>query len=173
MKDNILMQSANEDWMTPEEIWRPGLGPTGKYDLDPCAEPGGPPYNIPAHMHFTHGALTRSWLYPDGSPVTVFMNPPYNKRQDHRKFVEKLLAEYEQEHVTRAIVLLAARTETSWYRDLGRFPRCHVDHRLKFLSIDGEPKNTATFPSVIFGLGITTRDFHNVYHHLGEIVVRY
>ena len=175
MATDILMQSAKEDWLTPEEIWKPAQELMGGIDLDPCAEESTGEQNIPAIMHFTRidNGLQRAWLFPSCLPTRVFMNPPYNKNQDHAKFVEKLLLEYAQGHVRYAVVLLAARTETSWYRSLGHFPRCHVDHRLKFLLPSGEPGGTATFPSVVFGLGMTNAEFYNAYHNLGEVVVRY
>lgn len=176
MVDSILLQSNNEVWLTPEEIWRPAATLLGGIDLDPCAETDDPTLaNIPAKLHFTKAinALSRDWLFPSGDQVTVFMNPPYNKCQDHRKFVDKLLHEWSVGHVKQAVVLLASRTETIWYRALGQFPRCHVDHRLSFLTIDGRIKHNAIFPSVVFGLGMTTHTFCRAYRRLGEIVVRY
>jgi phage N-6-adenine-methyltransferase len=161
------MSSERDDWLTPYDILDRACSWMGSIDLDPCSDGS----HVPARVHYTKemNGLVQSWVRPDGLPSMVFMNPPYNKRQDQRKFVRKVLDEFDQGHIVHATLLLAARTDTQWHSWLARFPRCYVRGRLKFLDPHTEKpmENGAPFPSVVFGL---TRA--NYRHQLFEAAFR-
>lgn len=173
----VTMASERSDWLTPRLVWKPAEDMMDGIDLDPCSDSlvSG---NIPATIHYTAemDGLSRNWLVPSGRgtelrPSKVFMNPPYDRRQTHAAFVYKLLEEHSKGHVEMAVLLLAARTDTRWYRALARFPRVHVAGRLRFLRPGGETLYPAPFPSAIFGIGVSERKLHKYFGHLGDVVV--
>jgi len=182
-KENITQSSGSVIWLSPQAVWGPAEQLMSGIDLDPCSEttPEGRSYNIPALVHWTveDDSLTREWhIELPGNmgaiPSRVFMNPPYNKSNVQAKFVDKLLAEYEAKRVRQAVILIASRTDTAWYRELREFPRCNVWGRLKFLkpTTDGSTEiGPATFPSAIFGLGIDVGDFDRAYNEIGDVYV--
>jgi len=135
-------------------------------------------WNVPARIHWTKAddALSQpTWMVGD-EPIDLFMNPPYNKSRIQNKFVDRFLHELSLGRIGRAVILLASRTDTKWYQKLYRYPRCHVRGRLKFLKPGPNgpvERGPATFPSVIFGVGIDPSLFWGAYHHLGGIYIPY
>jgi phage N-6-adenine-methyltransferase len=180
MSTDIVMSSAKDDWLTPPCIWKRAQQVMGGIDLDPCSNEGEP--NIPALIHFTKedDGLSHPWYGPglqnalqaQLNPCTVFVNPPYNRSGDQGRFVRKLIWEMQQGHVSQAIVLIAARTDTRWFRLLVNYPRCFIWGRLKFLdAVTREEIGPATFPSVVFGLGVDVGLFEWVYRDIGDTFV--
>lgn len=173
----VTMRSDRSDWLTPQLVWHPAQEMMDGIDLDPCSD-SRDSGNIPATVHYTAAmdGLSQCWLVPSGRgtelrPSKVFMNPPYDRRQTHARFVCKLLDECDVGHVEMAVLLLAARTDTRWYRALARFPRVHVAGRLKFLQPSGKILYPAPFPSAIFGVGVSESKLHRYFGHLGDTLV--
>lgn len=92
-------RGATVEWLTPPEILR-ALGP---FDLDPCA-PADRPWEI-AGRHYTRD--------DDGPALPwdgiAWVNPPYSAAECGR-FLRRLA-----EH-GNGFAILAARTETDWFR---------------------------------------------------------
>lgn len=108
--------------------------------------------------------LSKDWF---GS---VYLNPPYGKLCP--LFVEKLVDEYHKRHIYQAVALLPSKTDLPWFRLLREYPRCHVWGRLKFLGPNNQG-NSATFPSVIVGLGVDIDKFAEAFEDIGDIYTRY
>jgi len=156
------MSSATDRWNTPPEVIERVIRVLGVIDLDPCADPEA---NVPASRHFTitDNGLAQVWR------GRVYMNPPYGRETG--LWVAKLTGSYRVGHVTEAIALVAARTDTRWAQmlfDLGQ-PICFIRGRLKFSG----SKNSATFPSMVAYLGRRPSVFIEVFAELGEIRGRY
>lgn len=135
-----LMSSGQHDERTPDHIIERAIGVMGGIDLDPCAEPGGPPYNVSATDHYaldTVDGLTAEWR------GKVYMNPPYGRQIG--KWIAKLLEEVKAGRVEQAVCLLPSRTDTRWMRLLESYARCYIYGRLKFKGHE----NGAPFPSVV------------------------
>jgi len=150
-------KSERDDWLTPVDILERAQLWMGSIFLDPCADVGG---HVPARRHYTKedDGLAQPWC------GNVFMNPPYNRHQDQRKFVVKFLEEWIAGRVGRATLLLAARTDTAWHRLLNPFPRCYVYGRLKFLNpVTHKEIGPAPFPSVVFAASSRPEDYDEFY----------
>ncbi len=97
------------------------------------------------------------------------MNPPYGDGID--KWAEKLRAEFESGHVTRALALVPARTDTAWFHHLRTFPRCFLRGRLKFSGTGGGNLNSAPFPSALIALGISAQELQTAFGEIGDVYV--
>lgn len=156
---SVLMSSASSEWYTPRCIIDAALEAMGGIDLDPCSNSKTDPV-VPAKMHYTieDNGLLLPWH------GRVYMNPPYGR--EIGKWVKKLLDEYRVFNCV-AIALVPSRTDTAWFREFKyRYcPVCFVTGRLKFSG----HKNSAPFPSAVFGLGIPLHIFYNAFCGIGDI----
>lgn len=156
----VHYSSASAEWYTPERVLEAVIDALGHIDLDPCSNCDSNPV-VPASRHFTKNqdGLARRWR------GNVFMNPPFEQISD---WTAKLRHEYEEGHVSSAIALVPARTDTRWFRELSEYPRCFVHGRLNF---SGHP-NGAPFPSAAFYLGPDLQRFAAAFEPLGDTFVR-
>lgn len=153
-----VMSSGSDEWMTPPEIIANVVGAFGAIDLDPCAEPA---RGVPAARHLTkrEDGLAHVW---DGR---VFANPPYSLVDD---FAAKVGIEWEHGHLTEAIVLVPARTETRWWRAIPALAVCFFHGRLKFSGAD----QGATFPSAALYVGPDPSRFEAAFADVGLLYRR-
>lgn len=157
---NALQSSQSEEWYSPKNVLDRVVMTLGAIDLDPCAEePKNGVHNVPAIHHITkaENGLAHPWR------GAVYMNPPYGFQVDD--WCEKLLHEYRDGGVTSAVALLAARTDTRWWRLFKHAPACFVSGRLRF----SDTNLHAPFPSAIFYLGADKGRFVASFAALGEI----
>jgi hypothetical protein len=118
------------EWYTPPEVIDRVRAVLGLIDLDPAS--------CDAAQQVV-GATTYYTVADDGlrQPWTgrVFCNPPY-KTPEIARFIGKLVAELDADHITEAILLVNATTETDWFQFVA--PRatliCFPDGRLHFTS---------------------------------------
>jgi phage N-6-adenine-methyltransferase len=152
----VHFSSESPEWYTPAHILERTAAALGGIDLDPCADPE---RHVPSLDHFTKedDGLSREWR------GRVYMNPPYGS--EIGAWVRKLLAEYRKGHVTAAVALVPARTDTTWFYLLREQPRCFVRGRLTF----SEHENAAPFPSAAFYLGPDPRGFVRAFGSLGDV----
>jgi hypothetical protein len=157
----VHFSSDTPEHYTPKEIINAVIECMGAIDLDPCSNSWENP-NVPAGFHFTQDVdgLSRHWA------GRVFMNPPYGR--EISKWVDKLCAEYKTGHVTEAIALVPARTDTDWFDKLidGYKFHCFVHGRLVFIGND----NSAPFPSAIVYFGTEWGRFYAAFRPFGRIV---
>ena len=157
-----LLTSDSDEWYTPKHIIAAVLQALGgAIDLDPCNSPRP---NVPANRWFDKhdDGLNQNW-----TASTLYMNPPFSLVD---RFIARLADEYEAGNIGEAITLVAARTDTAWFRRLAAYPRCFIAGRLRFLSPNGE-SSTATFPSVAIYLGTDLNRFAEAFKTLGDIYI--
>lgn len=152
------MTSKTPEWNTPQHIVAATLRLFKNIDLDPCADAG---LRIPAGCHYTKqdNGLQYQWF------GKVYLNPPYGRQIG--VWVKKLMFEYSCLHVTEAVVLLPARTDTKWFIRLCEHPVLFLDGRLKF----NDGSGSAPFPSAICYLGPNLLDFQTAFGHLGRTYI--
>jgi len=155
---NVHFASQSNEWLTPSKIIERVIAIMGFINLDPCSNSKTTP-SVPAHNHFTieTDGLSLPWY------GRVYMNPPYGR--EISQWVEKLCSEYEHGKVSEAIALVPARTDTRWFRQFRKYPRCFIWGRLKF----SDHKNFAPFPSMVVYLGKNNRTFINKFRDIGDI----
>ena len=137
MNKELMFSSTTDLWATPQDFFDK-LNEEFNFNLDPCSTHE----NAKCEKHFT---LEEDGLVQDWGGHIVFCNPPYGK--EIKKWVKKCYEEGQKENTT-VVMLIPARTDTSYFHDYIyniaseiRFIR----GRLKF----GDSKNSAPFPSMV------------------------
>lgn len=137
MNKEVMFSSKKNEWETPQELFNK-LNKEFSFTLDPCATPE----NAKCKKYYTikENGLEQNW-----QGETVFCNPPYGRTI--KTWVKKCYEE-SKKHNTIVVMLIPARTDTSYFHDFIynkakeiRFLR----GRLKF----GNSKNSAPFPSMV------------------------
>lgn len=158
-RNDVHFSSASVEWYTPPDILDRIVKVMGAIDLDPCSDSADKP-NAPA---------TEAWAKADGDSLQktwhgrVFMNPPYGREIED--WISYACAQYEEGHVSEAILLLPSRTDTKWFVRLRAYPLCFIVGRLHFSGHD----NAAPFPSMCVYLGKQTGKFAAVFGEIGGI----
>ncbi|BAY84608.1 C-5 cytosine-specific DNA methylase [Calothrix parasitica NIES-267] len=153
-------KKSSDRWYTPPYIVELVVQVLGEIDLDPCADDG---KHISCKRHYIacDDGLTRQW---EGR---VFMNPPYSQPG---VWMEKLQAEIKLERVTEAIALVPAATDTKWLSPvLKSQPVCFWTGRIKFLSEDYQPRNSARQSHVLVYWGLRKERFREVFEKYGVV----
>jgi len=140
--NKALFSSSKKEWCTPKDFFE----------------------KLDAEYHFTldtaatnENALCRDYYTPetDGlaqpwNPKTgaVFCNPPYGR--EIGKWVKKAYEEAQKQGV-KIVMLLPARTDTSYFHDYiyGKAEIRYLRRRLRFKDSDGNDYGPAPFPSMV------------------------
>lgn len=137
MNVSLMFSSEKDNWETPNDLFKE-LNDEFKFNLDPCATNE----NAKCDKYYT---INEDGLMQDWGGYNVFCNPPYGK--EIKKWVKKCYDESKKEN-TKVVLLIPARTDTSYFHDYiyekakeVRFIR----GRLKF----SNNKYNAPFPSMI------------------------
>jgi ParB family chromosome partitioning protein len=98
---------------------------------------------------------------------SVWLNPPYCGEQS--RWVNKLIAEYEDAHVEQAILLVNAATETAWFQQLYSYTICFVRGRIHFRSPNGG-KDWPVMGNAFVYFGVDDTRFVEVFSRFGAVV---
>lgn len=132
MNTDLMFSSASVEWPTPPDLFKE-LDEEFHFETDVCARPE----NAKCARFFTpeQDGLAQEWT------GRCWCNPPYG-RNTTGLWVKKAA-----ESKATTVMLLHARTDTSWFHDYiyGKAEIRFVRGRLKF----GCSKNRAPFPSMI------------------------
>jgi hypothetical protein len=140
----MLEPPKSSSWMTPRYIVDGVIEIMDEIDIDPCSNSLSSP-NVPAKIVYTEkeDGLTKPW---NGR---IYMNPPYGG--EIRKWAKKWYHEYKEGRMDMGIALVAARTDTRWWKYFNdtASAACFVSGRIKFISSNGLSSGSPTFPSVL------------------------
>jgi phage N-6-adenine-methyltransferase len=137
--------SVGQAWLTPKGLLS-ALYRVFRFDLDPCSPRKDGP--VKARVRFTpdDDGLSLPWH------GTVFVNPPYGRTIGN--WIAKARSEFEQGHAKRVVLLIPARTDTSYWHQ-------HIENRAKVFFLRGrlkfsDGKQSAPFPSalVVYGASV-------------------
>ena len=134
MVDKALFTSNSSEWETPQDLFD-SLNREFDFELDPCATDS----NHKCDLYYTKetDGLSKDW---DGK--RVYCNPPYGRGIEN--WIKKCA-----KHKGLAVMLIPARTDTTWFHKYIYHNLCaevrFLKGRLKF----SESKNSAPFPSMI------------------------
>lgn len=140
--NEALLSSKNMSWCTPVAFFKE-LDQEFHFDLDPAASDK----SAKCANYFTPAddGLKRDW-----GGCCVFCNPPYGRNIN--EWVRKGYEE-SQKPGTTVVMLIPARTDTSYYHDYifgGKADEVRfLRGRLKFTDEDGNAKDAAPFPSAV------------------------
>ena len=133
----------------------------GGIDLDPASSPEANEV-VRASRFYTREDYG---LIQDWTANSIFVNPPFGDAVG--EFVEKLLATYESGAVSQAILLVAARTDTQWFKLLYDYPLCFVEGRGVYWN-PGRPSGES-FASVFAYLGPNLGSFVLEFSQYGTV----
>ena len=133
----LMFSSKSNEWATPQDFYNK-LNAEFGFTLDPCATPT----TAKCASYYTKDddGLSKDW-----SGHTVFMNPPYGRKQ--KDWIEKAFQEGEKAGTT-VVALVPARTDTkAWHNYCMKATEIRfIKGRLKFGQ--GTSKtNSAPFPA--------------------------
>ena len=112
-------EAKRDGWLTPSIVLDAAVDVLGTIDLDPASDG----QHVPAERHFTRD--------DDGLDTSnpwqgrVFLNPPASPELIIR-FIDRLTFEYAASHVTEAIIVAPAITDSVWFRKLAGFVRAFL-----------------------------------------------
>ena len=131
---------ATDDWYTPPDIFV-ALGLI--FDLDPCSP--GPAHWVPARKIYTKedDGLVQPWS------GTVFMNPPFGRRNGHVPWLRKFLAHGD------GIAIVLAYTSSAWFHQwaVKAQTMCFPRGKTKFIRPDGSIGRAPGHGVVLLGMG--------------------
>ena len=130
-----LLSSNTDEWYTPLDLFN-ALDDEFHFDLDPCATDE----NHKCDLYFTK---KENGLIQDWGGHNVFCNPPYGKVIGD--WIKKSFIESHKPN-TLVVMLLPARTDTSWFHDyiLDKAEVRFIRGRLAFSGVGSAP-----FPSMV------------------------
>lgn len=137
MINEAMFTSKTNEWATPQAFFDE-LNKEFNFTLDPCATP----QNAKCARYFTKeiDGLSQSWR-----GEIVFCNPPYGR--DLSKWVAKAYTETLSGEATLVVMLIPARTDTSYFHDY-----IYKKHEVRFIRGRlhfNESKCAAQFPSMV------------------------
>ena len=135
----LMFSSKSNEWATPQDFYNK-LNAEFGFTLDPCATPT----TAKCSSYYTKDddGLSKDW-----SGHTVFMNPPYGRKQ--KDWIEKAFQEGEKSGTT-VVALVPARTDTkAWHNYCMKATEIRfIKGRLKF-GQGASKTNSAPFPSAV------------------------
>jgi hypothetical protein len=171
-----LWQAANYssdsvEWYTPADYIEAVHQALGGVDLDPASNEFANA-TVRAKKFFTaeDDGLKKKWH------GRVFLNPPYGKTDDNESlagaFCTKAIGEYESGNIESCIILVNSLHSQKWQAPLYCYPVCLVDHRIRFVSGDGEQNKNPTFQNIFVYLGKEPARFATAFEKIGYVMER-
>lgn len=137
-----LFQSQKQDWCTPQDFFDE-INEEFDFELDAASNGD----NAKCERYYTPetDGLSSPWTVSPGK--AVFCNPPYG--MELPKWVRKAFEE--SRNGTRIVLLIPARTDTSYFHDYiyGKAQIRFIRGRMKFEDCNGKSCGTAPFPSML------------------------
>lgn len=163
--------SESVEWFTPRRYVELVRQVLGEIDLDPAS-------SVAANLVI--GAKTFYTASDDGLSKEwngrVFMNPPYGRTDEHPSlaaaFCNKALEEHAAGNIEACIILVNSLHSQAWQRPAYDHPICFVDHRIQFVSGDGEENKNPTFQNIFIYLGSDLAAFKRAFSTIGYVMVR-
>jgi ParB family chromosome partitioning protein len=166
---NFMSESI--EWYTPAQYLKAVRDVLGEIDLDPASSAQAN-IAVGAKEYFDEKAdgLRRSWR------GNFFMNPPYGKTSDGKslaaEFCNKALDEHARGNVSAGIILVNSLHSQAWQAPLYDHAICFVNHRIQFVSADGEENKNPTFQNIFIYLGTDLAKFSRAFSGFGYVMVR-
>jgi hypothetical protein len=161
--------SESIEWFTPARYIEGTREVFGEIDLDPASSAQANVV-VRAAKFFSKkdDGLARDWF------GHVFVNPPYGTTADGGSlaaaFCNKAIEQFTAGNIEACIILVNSLHSQSWQAPLFEYPFCLVDHRIQFVSADGEENKNPTFQNMFVYLGRDVDKFADVFSRFGYVV---
>lgn len=160
----VLTSSVSDEWYTPPEYTELARLVMGGINLDPASNEVAQQW-IKAERYYTakDDGLGMPWF------GRVWLNPPYGTQVS--LWTKKATANYEQDVISEAILLVRPAAGSSWYQELSaRFPSCVPDKRIRFMDATGKQQKSPVHGNAFFYLGKKVEEFRKVFAKIGVVV---
>lgn len=157
-----------DEWFTPAEYIEAARDVMGEIDLDPASCEAAQEIVGALKFYTKEDDSLRPDIEWHGR---IWLNPPYSTTPIKR-FVAKLIAQYEAGNVTEAIILTNNSSDTGWFHDLlSRYPACFTRGRVQFWRPDSDAFG-ARQGQTLFYLGEDFESFRFTFSQFGQVVVK-
>jgi len=169
MWQSASYSSESNEWYTPARYIEAVRDVLGEIDLDPASNAKANSV-IQAREFFTQqtNGLNRDWF------GRIFVNPPYGRTQDGGSlaaaFCVKAIEQFKVGNIEAGIVLVNSLHSQSWQTPLYEHSVCFVNHRIHFVSGDGEENENPTFQNIFVYLGHEPNKFAEVFGRIGYVM---
>jgi phage N-6-adenine-methyltransferase len=161
--------SASIEWYTPAQYIEAVREVLGGIDLDPASSAQANSV-VRASEFFSKDddGLARDWR------GRIFLNPPYGKTADGASlaaaFCSKAIDQFNARNIDAGIILVNSLHSQSWQAPLYDHAICLVDHRIQFVSADGEENKNPTFQNIFVDLGNDVSKFAEIFSRFGYVM---
>ena len=159
-----LHSSESNEWYTPPAIVDAARDVMGGIDLDPatCAQAQA---WIQADQFYTERGLEQPWK------GRLFVNPPYGRTGNKRRWSQHLIAAHDSGSVTAAVLVVTAAMNDLWFNPLLAYPICFPKGRVKFISASPSKQSPGHSTAVVY-LGKDEQAFVDRFQVFGPVVRR-
>ena len=161
----LNQDSGNVEWFTPPNLIGLARQVLGQIDLD-VASCEAANEVVRATRYFTRedDGLSQDWF------GNVFMNHPYGR--DNRKWIAKLISEFNWGYCDSAICVTWAATSEVWFRPLHSHAQCYLYGRQNFVpGKSGMKVSSPTKGICVTYLGTNRQAFASAFGALGAVKV--
>ena len=165
----LINQSTNNEWYTPEPFLKAARAVMGGIDLDSASNDFANQIVQAATFYIEEqDGFTQPWF------GRIWLNPPYGRDEElnesnQARWSGRLLAEYAAGAVAEAILLVNCVPGNSWFVPLKQFPMCLPDLRIRFYNEEtkaGQPTHSNAL--VYFGRNVDR--FVEAFAQFGAVV---
>lgn len=165
---HVANNSGNNEWYTPSKYIESARIVMGNIDVDPASSRIANA-TVRADTFYTaeDNGLSHDW---NGR---VWMNPPYAQPLIS-EFCSRLVAQYIDEIITQACVLVNNATETGWFQEMLREARavCFPKGRVRFIDPEGNPSGAPLQGQAVLYFGENVEAFESEFSQFGTVLKR-
>ena len=159
----INQTSGKTEYYTPPEIIRAARATMGGIDLDPASSLiANQTVGATAFYTAAQDGVGRPWF------GRVWLNHPFGRGRN-RRWVGKLVGEYEGGRIEQACCITYAATAARWFQPLLAYPVCFLCPRTNYVLPDGRRKRGVTKGSAVTYLGPHVGRFRGAFAGLGTV----
>lgn len=160
-----LHSSKSVEWYTPAKYIHAVHEVMDWINLDPAScEEANTIVRAQHYFSLEHSGLKVDWY------GKVYLNPPYGG--ETKLWVDRLIYFFTGYKVTEAILLVNATPDRSWFNQLWTFPICFTDHRIRFISGEGQQVSRPTHGNAFVYFGKQQHKFCRIFSQFGTVVER-
>lgn len=160
---------VSNEWYTPQKYVDAARLVMGGIDLDPAScEIANQVVKASRYYTKAENGFTRPWY------GRVWLNPPFSKADGKGvgSWICRLVCEYQDGHVSQAILLSPSSTEVSWFQSLWSYPICFKYKRMDYYCAAVQTLSThqSRYGTCFVYLGSHQQKFAEVFSQFGHVV---
>ena len=167
MKSNMLIDSGNTEWYTPNDIIEAARSAMGSIDLDPFScEIANRAVKAGNFFSKDDDGFEKEWF------GNVWCNHPFS-RVNNRRIFEKAEQEFSKGHVASICMITFASTSEQWFVKSLKYPQCYIHGRTNYLDQRLNKIKGVTKGSVVTYIGNSVHKFYESFKKIGTVKIAY